>query len=59
MNKIRRFLDKYGYYTYLATALLSIHTKDYTIMSLMLSMFLLEITSRLNKNDQDNHSNDL
>jgi hypothetical protein len=59
MKRIRRFLDQWGHYTYLATAMLSIYTKEYTIMSVMLSVFFLEITSRLDKNDQDNHSSDL
>lgn len=49
MKRIRTFLDKWGHYTYLAAAALSIHTKDYTMMSLMLSMFFLELTTRLDK----------
>jgi hypothetical protein len=59
MKRTRKFLDKWGHYTYLAAAALGLHTKDYTMLSLMLSMFLLEITTRLDKNDQDNHSSDL
>jgi hypothetical protein len=59
MKRIRKFLDKWGHYTYLGSAALGLHTKDYTVLSLMLSMFLLEITTRLDKNDQDNHSSDL
>jgi hypothetical protein len=49
MKKARTFLDRWGHYTYLAAAALSVYTKDFTMMSLMLSMFLLEITTRLEK----------
>ena len=49
MKKIRIFLDRWGHYTYLASAIISLYTKDYTLVSLMLSMFLLEITTRLDK----------
>ena len=47
MKRIRKFLDEKGHYIFLTSALLSLCIQDYTMFSLMISLFLLDITSKL------------
>lgn len=46
MKQIRKFLDTKGRYVYLGTAIISALIGDFTIASLLLSIFFLEITTK-------------